>query len=156
METTQTDTEALREDLRRAFTPSAVIDALDKIGVRSEDLSLATGVDARTVRRWGGENEPRPGARDALDRLRIVVLYLLQRNALASESISSWLKSRSLELGPDPELGVRRPVDSIREGDLASVFAAINALIGSPTTGASDMNGEGPPVSHTELATSDT
>jgi hypothetical protein len=112
-----------------------MIDVLGTIGVDREQVSLATGADDRTIRRWlQEESKPRPPAWDALDRLRIVVLYMLKREAMPARHIGDWLKSRNLELGMDPTVGVRRPVDAIRDDDLPAVFAAINALIRAPAT----------------------
>jgi hypothetical protein len=88
---------------------------------------LATGVDI--VR--GGRCASREAAVAApsLNRLRLVVLYVLQRRVMPPSEIGAWLKARSLELGPDPREGARRPLDAIREDDLPAVLTAVNAVI---------------------------
>lgn len=121
------------EALRTAFEPAAIIEALDLVGVDRELVGTATGADDRTIRRWAqASSKPRSAAWDVLDRIRIIALYMLQREAMPPKYIGPWLKARNLELGMDPTIGVRRPVDAIREDDLPAVFAAINTLIRAP------------------------
>jgi hypothetical protein len=122
------------EALRMALEPTTMIEALSLVNVDRDLLETATGADARTIRRWTlDENDARPEACDILDRLRIVALYMLQREAMPARFVGKWLKARNLELGIDPQTGVRRPVDAIRDDDLPAIFAAINALIRAPT-----------------------
>ena len=109
------DSAELAERLRRALEPQQVISALRNLGISTEDFELVTGADQRTVRRWADGSEPRSQAADAIDRLRVAVLYLLQRNAMAPQEIPHWLRRRNLELDLDADLGVRRPLDAIRD-----------------------------------------
>jgi hypothetical protein len=123
------DSAELAESLRRALEPEQVMTALRDLGIGTEDFELATGADQRTVRRWTEGSEPRPQAREAIDRLRVAALYLLQRNAMAPQEIPHWLRRRNLELNLDSDLGVRRPLDAIRDDQLPDVLAAVNAFL---------------------------
>lgn len=123
------DSAELAERLRRALEPQQVISALRDLGISTEDFELVTGADQRTVRRWADGSEPRSQAADAIDRLRVAVLYLLQRNAMAPQEIPHWLRRRNLELDLDADLGVRRPLDAIRDDQLPDVLAAVNAFL---------------------------
>ena len=117
------------ECLRRTLNRRDVLKVLRDIGLSTEDIAIATDADARTVRRWMDAQEPRRGYDEAIDRLRTAVLYLLQRRAMPTNEISLWLRSRSFELGTDPVLGVRRPLDALAEGGLADVLASADAFI---------------------------
>jgi hypothetical protein len=117
------------ERLRRTLNRRDVLVVLREIGLSTEDIAIATDADARTVRRWLDSQEPRRGYDEAIDRLRTAVLYLLQRRAMPVNEIALWLRSRSFELGPDPTLGFRRPLDALAEGGLADVIAAADAFI---------------------------
>jgi hypothetical protein len=111
-----------------------MIEALNLVNVDRELLEIVTGADGKTIGRWAKQqNDARSKASDALDRVRIVALYMLQREAMPPHNVGKWLRARNLELGIDPQVGVRRPIDAIRENDLPAVFAAINALIRAPT-----------------------
>jgi hypothetical protein len=130
-----------------------MIDALKLVSVDRELLEIATGADGRTIRRWAQEeNNARSDAWDVLDRVRIVALYMLQREAMPTRFIGKWLKARNLELGVDPQTGVRRPIDAIRDNDLPAVFAAINALIRAPTPEDEGALDGDPPIVHVEEA----
>ena len=117
------------ERLRRTLNRQSVLIVLRELGLTGDDIATATDADGRTVRRWLDGQEPAKQHDEAVDRLRTAVLYLLQRRAMPVEDISLWLRSRSLELGPDPVLGVRRPLDALREGKLADVIGAADAFI---------------------------
>ena len=124
-----TDELELTERLRRTLNRKDVLEVLRALGISNEDIATATDADTRTVRRWLEGQEPRRGYDGAIDRLRAAVLYLLQRRALPPDEIALWLRSRSLELGPHPELGFRRPLDALAEGKLADVIRAADAVI---------------------------
>ncbi len=117
------------ERLRRTLNRQSVLIVLRELGLTGDDIATATNADGRTVRRWLDGQEPAKQHDEAVDRLRTAVLYLLQRRVLPVEDIALWLRSRSFELGPDPVLGVRRPLDALREGNLKDVLAAADAFI---------------------------
>ena len=117
------------ERLRRTLNRQSVLIVLRELGLTGDDIATATAADARTVRRWLEGQEPAKQHDEAVDRLRTAVLYLLQRRAMPVEEIPLWLRSRSFELGPDPVLGVRRPLDALRDGHLADVLAAADAFL---------------------------
>jgi hypothetical protein len=127
------DSVELAERLRRALEPRQVILVLRDLGITNEDLQEVTQTDPRTVRRWQEDDEKASGlraqARDAVDRLRVLVLYMLQQDAMPPGDIAHWLRSRNLELDMDANLGVRRPLDAIRDDQLPDVFRAINAFL---------------------------
>lgn len=123
------DPQIWAERLRRTLNRQSVLIVLRELGLTGDDIATATNADGRTVRRWLDGQEPAKQHDEAVDRLRTAVLYLLQRRAMPVEEIPLWLRSRSFELGPDPVLGVRRPVDALRDGNLAGVLAAADAFI---------------------------
>lgn len=123
------DPQIWAERLRRTLNRQSVLIVLRELGLTGDDIATATNADGRTVRRWLEGQEPAKQHDEAVDRLRTAALYLLQRRAMPVEEIPLWLRSRSFELGPDPVLGVRRPVDALRDGNLAGVLAAADAFI---------------------------
>jgi hypothetical protein len=133
MTTAPDTTTQYAERVRRAVTPQQMIAALRELDIGFEDLQAVTGADERTIRRWAdGSNKPQERFRDAVDRLRVAVLYILLRDAIDPPEIAYWLRSRTFDLGPDPEHVARRPLDALREGRLGDVTRAVNALLLPP------------------------
>jgi len=135
------DAKKYADRVRRALTPQQTIEILREIDISMDDLEVVTGADQRTIRRWieaKEKNKPREHYRDALDRLRTAVLYILLREAMDLPDISHWLRSRTFDLGPDPEHVARRPLDAIRDDQLADVIVAVNALLLPPSLAIAD------------------
>jgi len=124
--------------VRRAVTPQQTIETLRDLDITLDDLQIVTDADERTIRRWAEGNKPREPYRDALDRLRTAVLYILLREAMEPTDIAHWLRSRSFDLGPDPEYVARRPLDALRDNQLADVIVAVNALLHPPSLTVAD------------------
>lgn len=124
--------------VRRALTPQQTIETLREIDINLDDLQIVTGADERTIRRWADGNKPREPYRDALDRLRTAVLYILLRKAIDPPDIAHWLRSRTFDLGPDPEHVARRPLEALRDNQLADVIVAVNALLHPPSLAIAD------------------
>jgi len=124
--------------VRRAVTPQQTIETMRDLDITLDDLQIVTDADERTIRRWAEGNKPREPYRDALDRLRTAVLYILLRGAMEPTDIAHWLRSRSFDLGPDPEYVARRPLDALRDNQLADVIVAVNALLHPPSLTVAD------------------
>ena len=117
---------ALRR-IRAAVDPNEILRVLQEIGVDARDIATAVGADERTVRRWLGEGHaPNHSHEAALGRLRVVVLYMLQRRVLRAELIPRWLRL------PDSDLSFVSPLTALREGRLEDVIAAVDAYLAPP------------------------
>ena len=89
--------------VRRAVTPQQTLGTLKELNITTDDVQVVTGAVEKTITRWAeGRNEPQEPHRDALDRLRTAVLYILLRDAIDPPDIAHWLRSRTFDLGPDP------------------------------------------------------
>lgn len=115
---------------------SELLDAFKDFGIRDEQvLVVLPEVSSRTLRRWrstGGDGPDTAMASshwEELDNLRSIVCYLLADGSYDEAGITAWLRSRQ------PELGLRRPLDVLGEGDFEEVLkAAESALASSPAT----------------------
>jgi len=113
-----------------------LLEVFKEFGIRDEQmLMVLPGVSSRTLRRWrsAGDTEPDTAMAasrwEELDNLRSIVCYLLADGSYDEAGITAWLRSRQ------PELGLRRPLDVLGEGDFEEVLkAAESALASSPAT----------------------
>jgi hypothetical protein len=139
----QATTEALPEqgvrlaEWRRLFLAALRFDERLKLlvdfGLTDHDIATAIpNTKTRSVRRWRAEGAPskRPGDRWApIDDLCAIIGFFLADGSFDEESIVSWLRSRQMELGN------RRPLEVIEEGDFDAVLAAAeNSLRTSAAT----------------------
>jgi len=78
-------------DLEHAQEPEELLRLLKHLGFTDEDLALATGMNARTVRRWkvGG---PGTTAATHLAELRNIVLLLRDAEVLTDRGIVFWTR----------------------------------------------------------------
>lgn len=91
----------------------------------TSEIGGVTGVTERSVQNWAtGKSTPDGDARDRLLELRFVVEEL--SDVFEDEGIEIWLRSRQRTLGG------RSPLDLMREGDFATVLAAVERLAGGP------------------------
>lgn len=106
--------------LERAVEASEIVSALKAYGVTQADVAATVGVSDRAVRGWR-ESTIRPERYDRLAELRDLVLLLAE--SLTPRGVNQWLHARNRLLEG------RRPLDLIREGELASVREAAEAFI---------------------------
>lgn len=106
--------------LERAVEASEIVSALKAYGVTQADVAATVGVSDRAVRGWR-ESTIRPERYDRLTELRDLVLLLAE--SLTPRGVNQWLHARNRLLEG------RRPLDLIREGELASVREAAEAFI---------------------------
>ncbi len=84
-------------------------------------MADALGVDRSQVTRWrAGRTIPSPEVADRLVGLETVVELLATH--LEPDSIPRWLR------GVNAHLDNRRPLDLLRQGNLSTVIAAIEAM----------------------------
>ncbi|MBD3777676.1 MAG: DUF2384 domain-containing protein [Micrococcales bacterium] len=91
--------------------------------ISQSELAVAVGASERTVQNWSsGRTRPRG---DAVDRvLDVVHLVTELREVYTDEGIQIWLRSRNRNLGG------RRPLDMLRDGDIESVLDEVQRVVG--------------------------
>lgn len=114
--------------IRAAVDPNEILRVLQEIGLDARDIATAVGADERTVRRWLDGHAPNHSHDVAIGKLRVVVIYMLQRRVLRTELIPRWLRL------PDSELGFVSPLTALSEGRLEDVIAAVNGYLAPPPT----------------------
>ena len=122
------DVEALQEVLRLAPDTRALMGAFRTIGLSDADMARAARVSIAAVRSWrDSERAPRDEARDRLDALRLVTLYLLGVGALPQpEGTARWLRMRRF----NEEQAVVVALDQIAAGAEAAVIPEADAFFG--------------------------
>lgn len=89
--------------------------------VDTTDVARALGTAPRSVTRWStAKSTPRRDSEERLLELKAVVDLL--RTVMREEPARLWLRS------PNPDLGWRKPLDVIAEGDYRSVIGVILAI----------------------------
>jgi transcriptional regulator with XRE-family HTH domain len=103
------------------FSFPALVEEIRNHGLTAAEIGDITGVRERQVQNWAAGNS-RPAA-DARDRL-IDVYYIVREleNVYRPDGIEIWIHARN------PELGGRRPIDMLIEGDFEPVVQAVVRL----------------------------
>ncbi len=120
----------LLERFSNPLPPARLIDLLRQVGVTREMVKKATGAKStEVVANWAaGRTAPRSQHLERLDRLRVVVSYLLQTDALEGEDsvIAMWLNSYPACSPFLDERGVpvMTPLQALREGKIREVVDA--------------------------------
>lgn len=112
---TQVGEPEMRE-LARAVEAGAVVRALEKVGFTQKTLAQATGANERSIRNWRTTSAIRPGFDERLRQVQEIALLL--EETLTPRGIAQWFTARNRQLG------ARRPVDALREGDVEAVRQA--------------------------------
>jgi hypothetical protein len=103
-------------ELARAVEAGAVVRALEKVGFTQKTLAWATGANERSIRNWRTTSAIRPGFDERLREVQEIALLL--KDSLTPRGIAQWFTARNRQLG------ARRPIDALREGDLEAVRQA--------------------------------
>ena len=103
-------------ELARAVEAGAVVRALEKVGFTQRTLAKATGANERSIRNWRTTSAIRPGFDERLRQVQEIALLL--EDTLTPRGIAQWFTARNRQLG------ARRPVDALREGDVDAVRRA--------------------------------
>jgi putative toxin-antitoxin system antitoxin component (TIGR02293 family) len=108
--------------IRGAMAVTSVLeDLLASEVVDTTDVARALGAAPRSVSRWTqAKATPRRDSEERLLELKAVVDLL--RTVMRDEPARLWLRS------PNPDLGWRKPLDVIAEGDYRSVVGVILAI----------------------------
>lgn len=102
-----------------------VVNEVRSFGITTGELATITRVKERQVQNWvAGTSKPQADSRDRL----VDVHYIVQRLAdvYKPEGVEIWLHARNRELGG------KRPIDLLIDGDFEDVIHAVERL----TTGA--------------------
>ena len=108
-------------ELARAVEAGAVVRALEKIGLTQKTLAWATGANERSVRNWRTTSAIRPEYHERLRDVREIALLL--QDTLRPRGIAQWFTARNRQLG------ARRPVDALRDGDVDAVRRAAVSFV---------------------------
>jgi hypothetical protein len=107
--------------LDRAVEVRDVVNALAGIRLTQADLARATGASERSVRNWKRTSAIRPEYEERLQDVRDIALIL--QDSLTPRGVGQWFRARNRMVGG------RRPVELIREGELAKVKEAAQAFV---------------------------
>lgn len=103
-------------ELARAVEAGSVVRALQRVGFTQKTLAWATGANERSVRNWRTTSAIRPEYDERLREIQEIALLL--EDTLTARGIAQWFTARNRQLG------ARRPVDALREGDVEAVRQA--------------------------------
>lgn len=109
------------ESVASGFSFPSLIDEIRRSGLTAAEIGLITGVRERQVQNWAaGSSRPAPETRDRLVDVHYIVRQL--QNVYRPEGTEIWLHSRN------PELGGRRPIEMLVEGEFEPVVHAVLRL----------------------------
>ena len=103
-------------ELARAVEAGAVVRALERVGFTQKTLAWATGANERSIRNWRTTSAIRPEFDERLREVQEIALLL--EDTLTPRGIAQWFTARNRLLNG------RRPVDTLREGDVDGVRQA--------------------------------
>lgn len=118
---TQTSGQPELRDLGRAVEAGAVVRALERVGFTQQTLAWAIGANERSVRNWRATSAIRPEFDKRLRDIREIAL--LFEDTLSPRGIAQWFTARNRQLG------ARRPVDALHDGDVDAVRRAAVSFV---------------------------
>jgi hypothetical protein len=112
-------------DRSRGLTGSAlyarIVEDVRLVALTTAEVAEITGVRARQVQHWlAGSHKPQGDSKERLLELHYIVDQL--RDVYTPEGADIWLHARNRDLGG------RRPVDLLREGDFETVLYEVEQL----------------------------
>lgn len=103
------------------FSFPSLVEEIRRHGLTAAEIGEITGVRERQVQNWAaGSSRPAPEARDRLVDIHYIVREL--ENIYRPDGIEIRIHARN------PELGGRRPIDMLIEGDFEPVVHAVERL----------------------------
>lgn len=109
------------EPASSGFSFPSLVDEIRRSGLTAAEIGQITGVRERQVQNWAaGTSRPVSETRDRLVDIHYIVREL--QNVYRPDGIEIWLHARN------PELGGRRPIDMLIDGDFEPVVHAVLQL----------------------------
>lgn len=106
-----------------SMTYLRIIEEVSASGITRTELSKAVGAAERTVQTWAAGTSTPTGQR-AQRLLDVQLIVRLLSDTYTREGIRIWLNSRNRNLG------LRRPMDLLEEGDIDAVLEEANRISG--------------------------
>lgn len=106
-----------------SMTYLRIIEEVNASGITRTELSKAVGAAERTVQTWAAGTSTPTGKR-AQRLLDVQLIVRLLSDTYTREGIRIWLNSRNRNLG------LRRPMDLLEEGDIDAVLEEANRISG--------------------------
>lgn len=101
-----------------------ILDEVSASGITRVELSKAVGAAERTVQSWVAGTS-KPTGRRAQRLLDVQLIVRLLNDTYTKEGIRIWLNARNRNLG------LRRPIDLLEEGDIDSVLEEASRVAGA-------------------------
>jgi hypothetical protein len=109
------------QSVTSGFSFPSLVDEIRQSGLTAAEIGQITGVRERQVQNWAaGSSRPTAESRDRLVDVHYIVRELL--HVYRPEGIEIWIHARN------PELGARRPIDMLVEGEFEPVVDAVHRL----------------------------
>lgn len=112
--------------VQRRQTPATFVGVMQEVGtsgLTQAELAKAVGASVRAVQTWAAGTSQPTGVR--ADRLLDVKLILERlRDIYTEEGIRIWLHSRN------NDLGMRRPIELLEQGEIDQVLDEVDSLVG--------------------------
>jgi len=109
------------EVVQAGFSFPSLVEEIRQAGLSTSEIGQITGVRERQVQNWvSGSSRPAAETRDRLVDIHYIVRALL--HVYRPDGVEIWLHARN------PELGGRRPVEMLVEGQFEPVVAAVQRL----------------------------
>lgn len=109
------------QSVASGFSFPSLVDEIRQSGLTAAEIGQITGVRERQVQNWvAGSSRPTADSRDRLVDVHYIVREL--QHVYRPEGIEIWIHSRN------PELGARRPIDMLIEGEFEPVVDAVHRL----------------------------